>query len=292
MFLLRSLEGLWLSHFPGRVPCSPAPGPAAFGRGQLLSCKSWGTHGLCLFLYGKEFPLCSWLCLAARGGTRTSSRRLSLVLFWAGVGCQGMVLHWLSPSSYFRKGIWRRLWFAQLFTLLCSQEPEKSALQAVGNNSRRIQSLHNTIFQTLSVFESYVLFSLRRKEFPSVSAWETTWLPHLRQIFQSGSNQTVTMSRGTCYSSHVDLGLPQESAPALGTLVAVAARQLLGTQFFVFCCLVLLPHTDSGPSYTLSLLSDGLQHTLAFYFAFLHFLIISLPSWAHLMQWVVFFSNI
>lgn len=47
-------------------------------------------------------------------------------------------------------------WSAWLFTLLCSQEPEKNALQAGGNNSRRIQSLHNTIFQTLSVFESYV----------------------------------------------------------------------------------------------------------------------------------------
>lgn len=99
MLLLRSLEGLWLSHFPGRVQCSPAPAPAAFGRGQLLSCKSWGTHGLCLFLYGKEFPLCSWLCLAARGGTRTSSRRLSLVLFWAGMGCQGMCCTGCHPAA-------------------------------------------------------------------------------------------------------------------------------------------------------------------------------------------------
>lgn len=131
--------------------------------------------------------------------------------------------------------------------LLCSQEPEKNALQAGKNNSRRILSLRHTIFQTLSVFESYVLFSLRRKEFPSVSAWETTWLPHLRQIFQSGSNQTVTMNRAACCSSRVDLGLPQESAPALGTLVAVAARQLLGKQFFLSCCLFLFPHTDSRP---------------------------------------------
>lgn len=58
-----------------------APSPAGFGHGQLLSCKNWGTHGLCLFFYGKDFPLCSWLCLAARGGTRRiSSRGLSLVL--------------------------------------------------------------------------------------------------------------------------------------------------------------------------------------------------------------------
>lgn len=167
---------------------------------------------------------------------------------WDATGGQvGMLLHCPPPSSYFRKGIWRKLWLAWLFTLLCSQEPEKNALQAGGNNSRRIQSLHHTIFQTLSVFESYVLFSLRRKEFPSVSAWETTWLPHLRQIFQSGSNQTVTMNRAACYSSHVDLGFPQESAPALGTLVAVAARQLLGKQFFLSCCLFVFPHTDSRP---------------------------------------------
>lgn len=48
----------------------PAPGPAGFGHGQSLACRSWGTHGLCLFLYGKEFPLRSWLCLAAPGSTR------------------------------------------------------------------------------------------------------------------------------------------------------------------------------------------------------------------------------
>lgn len=165
-------------------------------------------HTWPLFIFVRERVSTSQLALPCSSRQHKENKiqlgwALSCCLFWARVGCQGITPH--HPAAI----LWREYeedWFAWLFILLCSPEPEKIA---GGNNSRRIQSLHNTIFQTLSVFESYVLFSLRKKEFPSVSAWETAWLPHLRQIFQSGSKQTVTMNRGDCYSSRVDWASPR-----------------------------------------------------------------------------------
>lgn len=165
-------------------------------------------HTWPLFIFVRERVSTSQLALPCSSRQHKENKiqlgwALSCCLFWARVRCQGITPH--HPAAI----LWREYeedWFAWLFILLCSPEPEKIA---GGNNSRRIQSLHNTIFQTLSVFESYVLFSLRKKEFPSVSAWETAWLPHLRQIFQSGSKQTVTMNRGACYSSRVDWASPR-----------------------------------------------------------------------------------
>lgn len=67
-----------------------------------------------------------------------------------------------SIQHLYRKGMWRPL-FTWLFLWLCSQEPEKMRFQAGGNNSRKIQSLQKTIFQTLYIFECRTLFSLRKK---------------------------------------------------------------------------------------------------------------------------------
>lgn len=80
-----------------------------------------------------------------------------------GVGCQDSLWHNPSYSTCTGRGCKEDLCLRWLFLWLCSQEPKKMCFQAGGNNSRKIQSLQKTIFQTLYVFECCTLFSLRKK---------------------------------------------------------------------------------------------------------------------------------
>lgn len=149
-----------------------------------------------------------------------------------------------------------------------------------------MQSLQNTIFQTLSIFESYVLFSLRRKEFPS-SLLERqldclTWDRFFR----------VAVTRQTLWTEELVIPAPRSRvspgtqlrhpAPSTGSTSGCGSEEAVENTVSSLVLLIFIP-----PNWCHSLLFLYLCWVMAYRtllpFTFLHNLMISLPFWAHLI---------